>query len=169
MDGLWWTSRRHWWRQVDNILIEFHLSEQMDRAGLKPGRPTSQTEMLTIMLLPSPRLTFDTLTKDWITDLILGICFHKQQYKYKPFIYVTPSLLMILCSRSVIPVPSCESCGQSNMVSLRWPSRTLTKQCASEWSWILLCVSSRQATTIKLNFPFPSSTKLRVYLQQTYC
>ena len=26
-NGLWWTSHRHWWRQVDYMLIEFHLSE----------------------------------------------------------------------------------------------------------------------------------------------
>ena len=25
--GLWWNSRRHWWGQFDNILIEFLLSE----------------------------------------------------------------------------------------------------------------------------------------------
>ena len=27
MDSLWSTSRLHWWRQVDNMLIELHLSE----------------------------------------------------------------------------------------------------------------------------------------------
>ena len=27
MDGLRWTSRRHWWGQVNNTLITFHLSE----------------------------------------------------------------------------------------------------------------------------------------------
>ena len=27
MGGLWWTNRRHWWEQVDYILIESHLSE----------------------------------------------------------------------------------------------------------------------------------------------
>ena len=27
MDGLCWTSRRHWWEQFNNTLIEFHLSE----------------------------------------------------------------------------------------------------------------------------------------------
>ena len=26
MDGLFWTSRRHWWEQVNNTVIEFHLS-----------------------------------------------------------------------------------------------------------------------------------------------
>ena len=26
-ENTWWTSRRHWWRQVHNILIEFRLSE----------------------------------------------------------------------------------------------------------------------------------------------
>ena len=27
MDGLFWTSRRHWWEQFNSTLIEFHLSE----------------------------------------------------------------------------------------------------------------------------------------------
>ena len=27
MGGLWWTSRRHWRGQVDNILMEFYFSE----------------------------------------------------------------------------------------------------------------------------------------------
>ena len=26
MDGLFLTSRRHWWEQVNNTVIEFHLS-----------------------------------------------------------------------------------------------------------------------------------------------
>ena len=27
MDGLFLTSRRHWWERVNNTVIEFHLSE----------------------------------------------------------------------------------------------------------------------------------------------
>ena len=27
MDGIWLTNRQPWWEQVDNMLIEVHLSE----------------------------------------------------------------------------------------------------------------------------------------------
>ena len=33
MDGLFWTSRRHWWVRVNNIVIEFHLSETSGLSG----------------------------------------------------------------------------------------------------------------------------------------
>ena len=35
MDGLFLTSRRHWWDQVNNTVIEFHLSET---SGLSRAR-----------------------------------------------------------------------------------------------------------------------------------
>ena len=27
MDGLCWTSHQHWWEEVDNLLVDLHLSE----------------------------------------------------------------------------------------------------------------------------------------------
>ena len=55
MDRLFLTSRRHWWEQVNNTVIEFHLSET-DRTGREPGRTTWQTETLPTVLFPAPTL-----------------------------------------------------------------------------------------------------------------
>ena len=53
MGGLWWTNRRHWCRQVQNMLIKFPtFLIQVDRT--KPGRPAWRTETLIIMLFPHP-------------------------------------------------------------------------------------------------------------------
>jgi len=57
-----------------------------------------------------------------------------------------------------------ESHGWLIFTSLRFPSRTLTKQWELAWSWMVLWLPSVQQRSIKLNFPFPSWTRLRVYL-----
>ena len=55
MDGLYWTSRRHWWERLDNTVTEFHLSETSGLCGAWTWTELAwQIEMLTTLLFPAP-------------------------------------------------------------------------------------------------------------------
>ena len=52
---LWWTSRKHWWGQVDSMLVEFHLSETNGSYWARTWK-AFLTETLTV-IFPRPSWT----------------------------------------------------------------------------------------------------------------
>ena len=101
----------------------------------------------------------------------------KSKYQLVPFpgLHLRPVPANFQCS---VPAKRNGFLANFHPASSKWHSRswllkieitffemfTFMKQWASEWSWTAELCPSPQHKSIKLNFPLPSSTRLRVYL-----
>ena len=79
MDGLFLTSRQHWWEQVNNTVIEFHLSVTSGSrwARTRIARLTNRDANHCAILLPPVSKVTDQTFKRHI--LVLSRCYRFYQ------------------------------------------------------------------------------------------